>query len=61
MSNLGGPVKGWLDLDRALEALAHAKTVEQLHQAQAVVLPLAYGLSMEQTALVLCGLGQYAA
>jgi len=37
-------------LARALEALEGAKTVEQLRQAQAVVLPLAYGLSLEQTA-----------
>ena len=30
--------------------LARAQTVEQLRQAQAVVLPLDYGLSLEQTA-----------
>jgi transposase len=37
-------------LARAFEALEGARTVEQLRQAQAVVLPLAYGLSLEQTA-----------
>jgi len=41
---------GFADLARAFEALKGAKTVEQFRQAQAVVLPLAYGLSLEQTA-----------
>jgi len=34
----------------ALDVLATAKSVEQLRQAQAVVLPLRYGLSLLQTA-----------
>jgi len=37
-------------LESARQALARAQTVEQLRQAQAVVLPLEYGLSLEQTA-----------
>ena len=44
------PVRGAENLERAREALAQAQTVEQLRQAQAVVLPLDYGLSLEQTA-----------
>lgn len=37
-------------LQWAREVLARAQTAEQLRQAQAVVLPLEYGLSLEQTA-----------
>ena len=37
-------------LEQAKEFLANAKTVGELRQAQAVVLPLELGLSMEQTA-----------
>ena len=37
-------------LDAAKAHLAKAKTAEQLRQAQAVVLPLEFGLSLEQTA-----------
>jgi hypothetical protein len=37
-------------LEVAKVTLAKAKTVEELRQAQAVVLPLEYGLSLEQTA-----------
>ena len=37
-------------LDEAKICLAKAKTVEELRQAQAVVLPLEFGLSLEQTA-----------
>lgn len=40
-------------LDRARELVARAETVEQLRQAQAVVLPLEYGLSLEQTARII--------
>lgn len=36
-------------LDDALLAIAAAKTIEQLRQAQAVALPLQYGLNLEQT------------
>ena len=42
--------RGANNLEWAREVLARAQTVEQLRQAQAVVLPLDHGLSMEQTA-----------
>ena len=41
------------DITRAREALSQAQTVEQLRQAIAVLLPLDYGLSLEQTAQIL--------
>lgn len=44
------PARGADNLEWAREVLAQAQTVEQLRQAQAVVLPLDYGLSLEQTA-----------
>lgn len=44
------PMKGQEVLGNALQAIASAKTVEQLRQAQAVVMPLQYGMSLEQTA-----------
>jgi transposase len=44
------PVRGADNLERAREVLAQAQSVEQLRQAQAVVLPLDCGLSLEQTA-----------
>lgn len=37
-------------LEQAKALLTQAKAVEQLRQAQAVVLPLSYGLSLDQTA-----------
>jgi transposase len=37
-------------LEQAKGCLSKAKTAEELRQAQAVVMPLEYGLSMEQTA-----------
>lgn len=40
-------------LIRARAAIAAAHTVEQLRQAQAVVLPVDYGLSLHDTALVI--------
>lgn len=40
-------------LEQAQQALREAKTVEELRQAQAVVLPLLLGASIEQTASVL--------
>jgi transposase len=40
-------------LELAQKALCQAKTVEELRQAQAVVLPLLLGVSIEQTAAVL--------
>ena len=44
------PARGSENLEWSREVLARAQTVEQLRQAQAVVLPLDYGLSLEQTA-----------
>ena len=44
------PPRGREDVDRALQRIATATTVEQLRQVQAVLLPLRYGLSLEQTA-----------
>ncbi|NOU01051.1 MAG: hypothetical protein HOO95_05695 [Gallionella sp.] len=43
------PARGQEVLDDALLAIADAKTIEQLRQAQAVALPLQYGLNLEQT------------
>ena len=45
--------RGADNLEWAREVLAQAQTVEQLRQAQAVVLPLDYGFTMEQTARVI--------
>ncbi len=39
-------------IEHAMLTISQATTVEQLRQAQAVVLPLVYGLSLEQTAQV---------
>ena len=44
------PPRGQDVLDSALQAITSATTIEQLRQAQAVVLPLQYGMSLEQTA-----------
>ena len=40
-------------LANARKAIASAQNLEQLRQAQSVVLPLAYGLSLAQTAQVI--------
>ncbi len=40
-------------LVKARQAIAEARTVEQLRQAQAVVLPLDFGLSLADTARVM--------
>ena len=40
-------------LANARQAIAKARTVEQLRQAQSVVLPLDYGLSLADTAQVI--------
>lgn len=40
-------------MERARDALAKARSAQQLRQAQAVLLPLEHGLSLEQTALVI--------
>lgn len=44
------PMRGQEALDSALQAIASATTIEQLRQAQALVLPLQYGMSLTQTA-----------
>ena len=44
------PMRGQDVLDDALQAIGSAKTIEQLRQAQALVLPLQYGMSLAQTA-----------
>lgn len=43
-------VRGGNNLQSARELLASTHSAEQLRQALAVVLPLDYGLSLEQTA-----------
>ena len=42
-----------MELDAALQGIANATTVEQLRQAQAVVLPVLYGMSLEDSAKVI--------
>jgi len=37
-------------LEKAKECLVQAQTVEELRQAQSVLLPLTFGLSLKQTA-----------
>ncbi len=44
------PARGAEVLEMAQEMILRAKTIEELRQAQAVVFPLAYGLSLEETA-----------
>lgn len=39
-------------LSEAREALKQARTVEELRQAQAVILPLEFGFSLEQVAMI---------
>jgi len=39
-------------VDSALQVIANAVTVEQLRQAQAVILPLRFAMSLEQTAKI---------
>ena len=50
---MGMRARGHEVLEQARIQLNQAKSVEQLRQAQAVILPLSYGLSLEQTADVL--------
>ena len=50
---MGMAARGHEVLEQAKAQLIQAKTVEQLRQAQAVVLPLSCGLSLEQTAALL--------
>ena len=40
-------------LEKAKELLSKARTVEELRQAQAVVLPLEYGFSLEHTGVII--------
>ena len=44
------PVRGAEVLEMAQEMILRAKTIGELRQAQAVVLPLAHGLSLQETA-----------
>ena len=39
-------------VDSAMQVIANAVTVEQLRQAQAVILPLRFAMSLKQTAEV---------
>ena len=47
------PASGKDVLVKAKEALARARTAEEFRQAQAVILPLEFGFSMEQVAAVI--------
>ena len=47
------PARGAEVLEMAQEMILRAKTIDELRQAQAVVLPLAHGLSLEETARVI--------
>ena len=47
------PARGAEVLEMAQEMILRAKTIDELRQAQAVVLPLAHGLSLAQTARVI--------
>ena len=47
---MGRPARGADVLEMAQEMIRRAKTIDELRQAQAVVLPLAYGLSLNETA-----------
>jgi transposase len=49
-TNMARTPRGADNVEWARELLAQAQTIEQLRQAQAVVLPLDYGLSLAQTA-----------
>ncbi len=44
------PPKGQDVLEQAMDALASAETVQELRSAQALILPLEFGLSLEKTA-----------
>jgi len=47
---MGRPASGREVLDRAKELLKKARTAEDVRQAQAVILPLEFGFSMEEVA-----------
>ncbi len=53
VSMMARVARGQEAVEAARQAIAKATTVEQLRQAQAVVLPLDHGLSLEATAQVL--------
>ena len=46
----GRPALGTDVMEMAQELIRRAKTIDELRQAQSVVLPLAFGLSLQQTA-----------
>ena len=50
---MGRTASGIEVLEKAKTCLAQAKTVETLRQAQAVVLPLEFGLTLQQTAQII--------
>lgn len=47
------PAAGRAFIELAKEQIASAKTVEALRAAQALLLPLEFGLSQEQTAVII--------
>ncbi len=47
------PARGTEVLEMAQEMIRQAKTIDELRQAQAVVLPLAHGLSLDETARII--------
>ena len=47
---MGRSARGMELLDMAQEMIRRATTIDELRQAQAVVFPLAYGLSLDETA-----------
>jgi transposase len=47
---MGRPARGVEVLEMAQEMIRRATTIDELRQAQSVVFPLAYGLSLEETA-----------
>ena len=49
---MAGIARGDAVIDRALQVIANAVTLEQLSQAQAVVLPIRFRMSLKQTAQV---------
>ena len=50
---MGRPARGAEVLEMAQEMILRAQSIDQLRQAQAVVLPLAHGLSLKQTAIAI--------
>jgi hypothetical protein len=52
-ASMARQARGAENLEWVREVLARAQTLEQLRQAQALVLPLDYGLTLQQTAKVI--------